>query len=882
MLGQTLSHYRVVGRLGQGGMGVVYQARDTHLDRFVAVKVLPPDRVADEERKRRFIQEAKAASALNHPNIVTIYDIDECEGVLFIAMEYVEGKTLHELIREGGLTLSQSLDLVIQIAGALSKAHLAGIVHRDLKPSNVMVTGEGLVKVLDFGLAKLTDAPHGPGDGADGGSTATLEWRTEQGLVLGTLPYMSPEQARGLEVDHRSDIFSLGIALYEMIAGQRPFRGPNTVALLESLLHQPAPSLKLVCPGAPGALERTIARALAKNPAERHQSMEEFSSELRALRRDSSAFRTEPAAAAAVPAPAWNAAAKRRWPGRRMALLTAGLAALAFVFGSPARQSLPRWLGGSPLPARIRLAVLPFTNIGGDPANQALCDGLTEVLTTKFNQVERFQERLSVVPASELRSERVASITQARNLFGANLALTGSVQRAGGQVVLTLNLVDTKSLRQVDGRVSAAASNELISLQDRTFGDAAAMLELRLRPEARAALAAGQTRVPAAYFAYLQAAGYLVRYDLPENLDRAISLFQQSIQLDPGFALARAGLGEGYWRKFQSAKDRRWADQALASCLKAIELDDRLAYGHRMLGVVYTGMGQPERGVEELRRAIALEPGAAAYRELGRAYAAMGKPAEAEETYREAIRLRPDAWSSYWDLGVFYYTRARYPEAASQFRAVIRLAPDHFRAYSSLGGICLYEGRFEEAAEMFRRSLQIRESPQTYSNLGALYLLQGRASEAVPVLEKAVSMDGGNHQTWGNLAEAYATEPGLAAKAAPAYERAIQLARRQLEVNPGNGAVRASLAAYLIASGKRQQALAEISQARRQAPEDQNVLFRSAVVYERAGDRSRALEALASAAANGYSKAMIRAAADLAELRKDPRYRETVEGTSPR
>ncbi|MCL6546159.1 MAG: serine/threonine protein kinase, partial [Bryobacteraceae bacterium] len=215
MLGQTLSHYRVVGRLGQGGMGVVYQARDTHLDRFVAVKVLPPDRVADQERKRRFIQEAKAASALNHPNIVTIYDIDECEGVLFIAMEYVEGKTLHELIQEGGLPLSQCLDLAIQIAGALSKAHSAGIVHRDLKPSNVMVTGEGLVKVLDFGLAKLTDAPHGSADGADGGSTATLEWRTEQGLVLGTLPYMSPEQARGLEVDHRSDIFSLGVALYE-------------------------------------------------------------------------------------------------------------------------------------------------------------------------------------------------------------------------------------------------------------------------------------------------------------------------------------------------------------------------------------------------------------------------------------------------------------------------------------------------------------------------------------------------------------------------------------------------------------------------------------------------------------------------------------------
>jgi tetratricopeptide (TPR) repeat protein/predicted Ser/Thr protein kinase len=876
MIGQTLKHYRIVEKLGQGGMGVVYKALDTHLDRFVAVKVLPHDKVADGQRKRRFVQEAKAASALNHPNIVTIHDIDESDGVDFIAMEYVEGKTLQELIRDKELGLSESLGYTIQIADALSKAHSAGIVHRDLKPSNVMITPDGRAKVLDFGLAKLTDRPAGEED-----ATRTLEQLTGQGVIMGTLSYMSPEQARGQELDHRTDIFALGVALYQMITGELPFQGPNAVSVLDQLLHAPTPSLKAAQPDVPDALERTVIRATAKDRDARYQSMQELASDLRSL-----SFARGPAAgnlgAEEATLTAAAPGARRPWrPGRRTAVLSAAVVLLGMLLALPFRTRLPRWLGGKPLPERIRLAVLPFNNIGGGAENQAFCDGLMEILATKFSQVQQFQSTLSVVPASEVRSEKTSSAAQARRMFHANLALTGSVRSINDKILVTINLVDAETVQQLDGKELTATTGELIALQDDAFDNAVAMLELNLKPDVREVLSAGETRNPAAYSDYLQAVGYLARFDITENVDKAINLFQQALSRDRNYALAYAGLGEAYWRKFQVTSERKWADEALPSCRRAAQLDNRLARVHVTLGMIYTGIGQPEKAADELKLAINLEPrGADGYRELGRAYEAMGKTGEAEQTYRQAIKLQPDSWSSYWNLGVFYYRQARYEQAATQFREVIRLAPDHFRAYRSLGGIYIYEGKFGQAAEAFDKSLAIRPSSQTYSNLGASYILQGRPGMAVAVLEKGAKTENAGYEVWGNLGDAYLQTAGMSGKARAAYTRAVELVKEQLAVNRKNAAARANLAYYLMRLEDRRRALDEIENARALAPKDQEVLFSSALVYELAGDRGRALTALAAAAAGGYSLPMIRATSDLAELRKDPRYQDLVEQRS--
>lgn len=885
MIGQTISHYQVVEKLGEGGMGVVYKARDTHLDRFVAIKVLPQDKMEDPERRRRFVQEAKAASALNHPNIVTIHDIEESNGVHFIAMEYVEGKTLHKLIQGKGLPLSQCLDYSAQIAGALSKAHAAGIVHRDLKPSNVMITAEGLVKVLDFGLAKLTDRA------ADGSGeedlTRTLTQSTGEGVVLGTLAYMSPEQARGQPLDHRTDIFSLGVALYQMVSGALPFRGPNAVETLDKLLHAPTPSLKAAYPDLPDQLERTVVRATAKNREERYQSMQELASDLRSLIAAPSPAAMLPIDSQPTATTVGTVRQKRprlaKWSAAVVTALVVLLAALLF------RAHLPRWLGGTPLPPQIRLAVLPFSNVTASPEDQLLCNGLVDVLAMKFNQVEQFQDTLRVVPASELRSAKVATAGQATGVFGVNLVLSGNVRRAGDRILLTLNLVDAKTLRQIGSHTIERRMGELIGLENDAFSRAVGMLRLDLKPAAQQALSTGQTKVAAAYDSYLRAVGHFVRYDVPEpkkeveaerkkDLDNAIQLFEEAIGRDPQFALAYAGLGEAYWRKYLDTKQRQWADNALKRCLRAAELDGRSSRVHVLLGMVYRAIGEKDKAMEELQRAVTLDPKSAdAYRELGRAYGALDQAENAENAYRKAIQLRPDCWSCHWHLGVFCSSKARYDQAAEQFREVIRLVPDHFLAYSALGGTYILQWNYDQAAAMFEKSLSIRPTPEAYSNFGALRILQGRYPEAVPLLEEATAGGTPTYRVWGNLGDAYAHTPGSSGHAGPAYARAAELVRKQLATNESPGA-RASLASYLIGLGDKKQALAEIGRALTQAPKDSEVLFRAALVYESAGDREKALQSLTAAAAAGYSLAMIRSASDLVALRKDPRFREVTEG----
>ena len=877
MIGQTISHYRIVEKLGQGGMGVVYKAKDLRLDRHVAVKLLPHDKILDSDRKRHFVREAKAASALNHPNIVTIYDIDESGDSCFIVMEYVSGKTLQAAISDGGLSLEQSLSYGIQIADAMAKAHSEGIIHRDLKPSNVMITDGNLVKVLDFGLAKLTR--RAAIAISDEEITRSIEMSSGDGVIQGTLPYMSPEQARGQELDFRTDIFSLGTVMYNMVAGQTPFRGIHAAAVLDSLLHSPTPSLRIRYPDIPDALEQTIERATAKDPSDRYQSMQALAADLRCVSNAVESTHLRPPIRPTMP-PGLSKAKKILH--LRLPIIISAAAILLVLFAALLfRSRLPRWMGGTVLPKQIRLAVLPFNNIGSNRDTQAISDGLMEILSTKFNQTQQFQNALNIVPATEVRSENVLSPSHARRAFGANLVLTGSVQKIFHKLLLTINLVDAVNLRQIDGEVCTASEEDLLALQEEAFIKASAMLELNLSRRAQKVLRAGESRIPAAYNAYLKAVGYLARYDKPENIENSINLFQQAIREDADYALAHAGLGEAYWRKYRRTKEARWADAALSSCLRAAEINRELARVHVILGIVYTGTGNPAKGLVELKLAISLEPGnAEAYRELARSHEALGNIKEAEEAYRTAIRLKPDSWPCYWNIGAFYYRRSQYDEAAKQFREVIRLAPDHYRAYSSLGGIYIYQGDFKKAANMFRTSLDIRPTPQAYSNLAASYILQGRRSEAAGLLEKAVAMDSPSYEVWGNLADVYNETPGMKSKAAGAYEKAADLAKTELAVNPGSPA-RANIALYLIRMGNKKQALDEIKKARELLPKDQNVLFWSAVVYELAGDRKSALSALAAAAEGGYSLALIRAVSDLNDLRKDPRYYRQVERREP-
>ena len=607
MIGKRFAHYEILGPLGSGGMGDVYRGRDLTLGREVAIKFLPAKYTQDPVRLTRFEQEARAASSLNHPNIVTIHEIGQSDGVPYIVMELVSGRTLRDLLEGRPLLTRRSIDLAAQAASGLAKAHAAGIVHRDLKPENLMVTEDGFVKILDFGLAKLTAPQSDPDNLADSNSHASTQSHpiqiampaTNPGSLLGTVGYMSPEQAKAQFLDFRSDQFACGAILYEMATGRRAFQRGSPVQTLAAIIDDEPESIASLNPSAPPPFRWIVERCLAKNPADRYASTLDLARDLENVRDRLSEGSGSGAKGVARPS-------TRR--GALLAVLLSLAAAAAFVVLGPAREGLVQLLKLRPVPAQKQVAVLSFVSPGGDPSSEAFSDGIVEMLTSRLTQLERFQGSLWVVPASEVRQASVTSAGAARRLFGATLVITGSVQRSGSLVRLTANLVDATSLRQlrsiaVDGRVE-----DVSLLQDGVVSRVVQMLEVELSPEAKRVLTAGGTSVADAYQLYAEGRGNLLRYEQAEKLETAIGLFQQALQRDPAYALAYAGLGEAYWRQYHLTKRPESAELAQKACRRALELNDLLAPVHVTLGLVHNGTGHPDEALADFGRALDLDP----------------------------------------------------------------------------------------------------------------------------------------------------------------------------------------------------------------------------------------------------------------------------------
>jgi tetratricopeptide (TPR) repeat protein len=539
-------------------------------------------------------------------------------------------------------------------------------------------------------------------------------------------------------------------------------------------------------------------------------------------------------------------------------------------------EKIHSWSHSASPKAEKQLVVLPFTNIGSNPENQSFCDGLVEILTGKLSQLEQFQRAFRVVPSIDVLREGIVSVREARQTFGADLAITGSVQRTADRIRLTINLVDPQALLQVKSKTIDTEAQDILVFQNGVVLQVSELLDVNLSGQARQMLADGSTTAPSAYEFYAQGRGYLQRYEAPQNIEAAISLFKLALEKDPQYALAEAALGEAYWRKYSQTHDPQWAEEAQKRSTAAIKLNDKLAQVYITLGMIQAGTGRYGEASQNIEKALQLDPASSdAYRELAKTYETAGRLKDAEATYFNAISLRPGSWATYNELGGFYYRLGRYDDAKQEFQKVVDLTPDNARGYSNLGVIAYSQKRYEEAAKMHEKSLAIKPSDSAYSNLAAVYYSLGNYSEAARYYEQAVQMNDRNSLYWHNLATAYQWS-GEPQKARAAFQRTAELTEQERRVNPHDSTLLIQLADAYSMLNQAQRARELLRQALKLAPDDASDLFQASVVYEQLGDRKLALEWLAKAIKGGYSRDLIDKSPTLAQLRRDARFEDLV------
>jgi tetratricopeptide (TPR) repeat protein len=854
--GDSISRYLIVKELGKGGMGVVYEAADTRLKRPVALKFLPGDTLTDQE-KQRFRNEALAAASVQHPNICPIYDIEEADGKLFIAMALLDGETLLRRLARGPLSGAEALAIAVQMADGLAEAHARKVVHRDVKSGNVMLDASGHACIMDFGLA-LRDGH---------------ERLTVAGNAIGTPGYMSPEQAAGGVVDYPSDIWSLGVVLYEMLTGTLPFRGGHNTAIFGAIAHNPHqwPAE----PGVDAALRRIVDKALEKRPEDRWESAQAMA---KALRVAGGLFSQADVAPQSTVTVAVDAKRERR--GRRR--WAVGALALAVV----ATGCLLLWLGGrfGRLPdsdQERQVAVIPFRVIGNAESARVVTDGLVDVVTAALADPERFHGRITAVPSSEILARDIHSAEDARRVYNVELAITGSVHPVGrDRLEFLVALVDAAKLRQITTTKFEYDPANALASRDAAVEHVARLLNFEVTPAVREAVGAGDSRVPAAYAAYLEGVGLVARYDVGGNLERSIAAFQRAISLDPGYALAHASLAGAYWHQMRTSGKSSVADLALSNARRAVALAPDLSQPHTVLGQVYGTMGLEHEGVEQLKEALRIAPGDPdALRGLARALTNLGRFGEAEDLYRKAIQSRPGDWYAYWMLGNFLKQQERYSEAEPALRKAKELSPSIDMTRRALGMLYTAQGRYREAIDQLQESLRLHPNAVNMQVLGTAYFYQHRYADAVEVLERAAKLDPEKPDILGNLAICYRWNGVPGDRYIPLLSRAAQLTEQLLETVPTDYSARANLAEYEARLGNRKGALVDLERIPESAR--RGLASRLVITYELTGKRPLAVALIKSHLQNPATLNQIKDDPDLAGLWADPSFQRLLLETAP-
>ncbi len=761
----TLSHYRIVSKIGAGGMGEVYLAQDTRLDRKLALKILPPEVAADHGRMSRFVQEARTASALNHPNIITIYEIDQADSVPFIATEFIDGETLRQRMKDGPLKLGDVLDVTAQIAGALSAAHVAGIVHRDIKPENIMLRRDGIAKVLDFGLAKLTELllP----DSVD--TEAPTSFKTDPGTVVGTAVYMSPEQARGMAVDARTDIFSLGSVLYEMVAGCLPFAGTTSSEVMASILSdKEPPPLARYSRGVPAELERIVEKALRKDREERYQTAKDMLLDLRRLKHkleveseiertvlpewrgatgeakpsagqeavsttQASVAQTATVESAHKTSSAQNIITEIKQHKRSVAAILAAIillsaAGIAYYF---------YFARGGSRAAIDSIAVLPLVNTSNDPNTEYLSDGISEALINSLTELQQLRV-VARSTAFRYRGREVDPQAVGRDL-NVQAVLMGRVRQMGDALNIQVDLVDANTGAQLWGKEYERKASDVLSVKQAITREVTEKLRLRLSGEEQQKVVKGDTSNAEAYQFYLRGR-YLWNKRTPDGIRKAMGEFQQAIDRDPNYALGYVGLADCYilLELVAGVPSTEILPKARAAVDRALQIDDSLAEAHTSSARIYQSLWRWAEAEEEFKRAISLNPNyPTAHLWFAVNLRIRLQFDDAMREIKRAQELDPLSPTISRQVAAQYLLKNDITSAVEQCQKVIELDPTFPLAHETLGWAYLKQRRYEEATTEFQRAVELSgRSSNTLSFLGYCYAVTGRRAEARAILKE--------------------------------------------------------------------------------------------------------------------------------------------------
>ncbi len=872
-IGTIVSHYRIDAHIGRGGMGVVYKAYDLKLNRTVALKFLPPFLSGGENARKRFVAEARAASGLDHPNICTIYEIGDAEpGETFIAMAYYEGETLGEKIAAGSLNVDEAIDYAMQVARGLSKAHEAGIVHRDIKPANIIITPDGVAKILDFGLSKVED-----------------QRLTRTGELLGTLHYMSPEQVSGEDVDAQADVWAVGAMLYEMLTGGSPFDAGNQAAVLYSVMHSEAPSVSLTNPAVSSGIARIVHVCLEKDKAQRFADAQALVDALEGrqaapMQAPSGAVmppQTRGIGSVPVPSsepqpsphrgtrdPSRRAFASRGW----MVAGAAGALAIVLFFIPAVRQAIQGTFSPATALARASRLVAVIPSAGGTEEDEIMTEGLAHALTWEMSRLVTGVDSLVVLSATEILNLPVRTIARIREEYNVTQVITVAIASFGPPRII-VTLTDASDGGMVDRVELPLPRDNFEAFQEQLPLALASLMGLD-PPETGAQVLAGTTAEAFDY--YSQGLGYLRRYDDVANLDHAVDLFESALDQDSLYAPAHAGLCETYFELFRITSEASYVSRAEPRCDAAGELGRDLVEVLVPVASAQLQAGEPERALRTLREAHGRDSlNAEVHRWMGRVRLVQGETDAALESFAKAIEINPRNAIYYNHRAELLSYLGRHEEANEHFTAALRLAPDNLNAKIGLAGSYVFDNRLAEADSLLLSLMGRGGHARIFSILGMSYWWQARYADAIGVLESGLDQYPGDMFTLHWLANAQA-QTGDTASARESWLEIVRLVTPLLAVNPSDQDRLTTLAEAHAHLRNQEMARGRLDRLSAEPLPYSYHVYSIGRTHELLGDRNEALGKVREAVDQGFSIELVERDPWLDELRADPRYQEIM------